>query len=304
MKDLTLNNINTEKIGTGGNSIIYKIKGRALKIFHNETTFYNEVEIHKNLKHPNIPRFFESGTLKNYPYIKMEYINGFNLLTYLYWNKIQRRNISEDVIKSVLTQTAITLSYIHSKNIIYRDMKPDNLMIDGNGVVKLVDFGSAKKTNNDYLQFGGTNYIYQAPEQASEINTSVVDGFVEQTTSGVSYKKSDVWGLGAICYELLENEPLIDEDNYFNDIATKEITVPNCSGELARLINAMLERNIEKRIDSMELKKESKRLMSYESSIKTLNKFYVFLMRTNFKYFVKKVQAGYDSIKIEKEIKF
>ena len=80
-------------------------------------------------------------------YFVMPYIPGHSL--YFLFQKMNR--LQEDLIKFYATQIVVALGYLHSKNIVYRNMKPENIMLCDDGYIKLIDFGFAKKMEDENL---------------------------------------------------------------------------------------------------------------------------------------------------------
>lgn len=192
-------------IGEGTFSFVYLSKDSsngnkyALKIMKKNTILklkqvpqiFNEIKILFSLKHPNIvnPYYFilffriafwhDDTTL----YLMTEYIQGEELFQIL---RKERRFTSEDA-KFYITQVISFLEYIHSMNIAYRDIKPENLMVNEKGYIKVVDFGFAKKIDSKSFTFCGT------PEYVSpEIITCKGHGIY-----------TDYWSLGILIFELL-----------------------------------------------------------------------------------------------------
>lgn len=123
-------------------------------------------------------------------YYVMDYIDGYSLDVYLQ----QNGPLSEEVALDYIDQTCEVLKYVHEKNMLHLDIKPGNLMVDNEGKVRLIDFGTAKQ----YDEYEGENTStllgstpgYSAPEQ----NNSKVTSFTPAT---------DVYSLGATLYKLL-----------------------------------------------------------------------------------------------------
>ena len=106
-------------------------------------------------------KFYETFESNNHILIIMEYISCGDLLTFVR----KRTKLSEKIAKFIFRQIIEALQYIHSKNVIHRDIKLDNILIDLNNTIKLCDFGFAKVINKDaktYTKCGTPCYI--APE--------------------------------------------------------------------------------------------------------------------------------------------
>ena len=99
-----------------------------------------EVRILMKLRHPNVIRLFETFETKKHILFVIELCSGGDLLNYVR----KRRRLNEDVAKYFFKQLIEGLQYIHSKNIVHRDIKLDNILLDHNGNVKIGDFGVSK----------------------------------------------------------------------------------------------------------------------------------------------------------------
>lgn len=97
----------------------------------------NEVELMEKMRHPNVVKFFESLVTDKHHLFVMELCQGGDLLQYLR----RRRKIDEPLAKHLFRQIICGLGYIHQLNIIHRDIKLENILIDNEGVVKIADFG-------------------------------------------------------------------------------------------------------------------------------------------------------------------
>lgn len=98
---------------------------------------FREVSIMKLLNHPNIVKLFEVIETEKTLYLAMEYINNGEVFEYLVKNGRMKENIARQKFKQIVS----AVQYLHSKNIIHRDLKAENLLLDSNMDVKIVDFG-------------------------------------------------------------------------------------------------------------------------------------------------------------------
>ena len=105
----------------------------------------NEKQILMEIEHPFIVEMITSFQDQKYVYMVLEYISGGELFSRL--RKDGR--FSNDVSLFYASQIILSINHLHSKNIVYRDLKPENLLIDKQGHIKLTDFGFAKKLQND-----------------------------------------------------------------------------------------------------------------------------------------------------------
>jgi len=99
-----------------------------------------EVYILKKLKHPNVMRLFETFETQKHILFVVELCSGGDLLNYVR----KRRRMKEDVAKYCFKQLIEGLMEIHRKNVVHRDIKLDNILLDANGTLKIGDFGVSK----------------------------------------------------------------------------------------------------------------------------------------------------------------
>jgi len=217
-----------ELVGSGGMSSVYRAHDRllersvALKILHEQFTrdedyverFRREARSVAQLAHPNIVTVIDRGEQNGRQFIVFEYVDGENL------KELVDREGPLPVREAIeLTlQVARGLSFAHDQGLVHRDVKPQNVLLDGDGRAKVTDFGIAHAVDVDGMTITGTimgtsNYI--APEQASG---QPVD---EQT---------DVYSLGCVLYELLAGEVPFEGDT-FVAVAMKHVNeaVPSVS---------------------------------------------------------------------------
>jgi hypothetical protein len=186
-----------DRIGRGGMGVVFKAKdpriGRqvAIKLLSvpDESLrdrFLQEAQSVGNLTHRNIVTIFDFGEHEGQSYIVMEYVEGVTLAEQIHdsvpipmWRKLE-----------IIEEVASGLDYAHSKGIVHRDVKPANVMTDRDGVVKILDFGIARVGNITMTQAGmmlGTPN-YMSPEQFE---------------SGRVDRRSDIFSLGVLLYELI-----------------------------------------------------------------------------------------------------
>ena len=196
----------------------------------------NEINIMKNLKHFSVVKLLDTIETDKYILLVMENILGGDLLTFLK----KRNKLQEKTAKFIFNQLLQALKYIHSKNIVHRDIKLDNILIDLNNNIKLCDFGVGKYIQNSnellYEQCGTPAYI--APE--------VLAG------GGYCGFPVDLWSSGVVLYSLLmgkipfkaqkisELQDLIMSGNYK--------IIEGISKNASDLLNKLLEINPSKRI--------------------------------------------------------
>ena len=217
-----------EKIGDGGMAVVYKAKDKllnryiAIKILRPEFTkdptfvenFKRESQAAAGLQHQNIVGVYDVGREGNINYIVMELVDGQTL------NEIIAKEAPMDYrrVIEITKQVAAALRVAHKNKIIHRDVKPHNIMVTTDGIVKLADFGIAKAVNDATMSTGSKiigSVHYFSPEQAR-------GNYVDE--------RSDIYSLGIVMYEMLTGQVPFDGDNPVT-IALKhineEITPPS-----------------------------------------------------------------------------
>jgi eukaryotic-like serine/threonine-protein kinase len=193
-----------ELVGHGGMSSVYKAhdslleRNVALKVLHEQYSadedfverFKREARSVAQLQHPNIVTVIDRGEAEGRQYIVFEYIDGENLKELV----VRKGRLDVREALEIALEVARGLAFAHQNGIIHRDVKPQNVLLNGDGKAKVTDFGIARSLDVDGMTQTGTvlgtsNYI--APEQASG---NRVDAH------------SDVYALGAVLYELLAGE--------------------------------------------------------------------------------------------------
>jgi serine/threonine-protein kinase len=199
----------TEKIGTGGMADVYKAVdetlGRtvAVKVMHARyasdpafaARFRQEAQAAANLVSPNIVNMYDWGADGDTYYIVMEYVRGSDLKSII----LDKGALPSKKVADIGAQVAAALSVAHGYDIVHRDIKPHNIMVQPDGSVKVMDFGIARAGNSTMTQTGsvlGTAH-YVSPEQAQG---------KELTGS------SDLYSLGVVLYECVTGTLPFDAD--------------------------------------------------------------------------------------------
>lgn len=190
-----------EPIGEGGQAEVWlaervdgkfnhKVAIKFLKPLHDKkglARFQSERELLATLKHPNIAQLLDGGEFaEKRPYMVLEYVEGLPLLEY---GLIKNFTLSEYL--NCFLQICDAVSYAHTHSIIHRDIKPTNVYITHEGVVKLFDFGIAKFLDNKEMEIQTMPVMtlaYSSPEQVTGAPVSTA---------------TDVYGLGLLLYEML-----------------------------------------------------------------------------------------------------
>ena len=191
-------------IGGGGMSHVYLahdvILGRDVAIKILRYDFTNEEELHRrfqrealsatSLTHPNIVNVYDVGEDRDMHYIVMEYVKGKTLKQYIQ----EFSPLSPAKSVQIMKQLTSAIAHAHENGIIHRDIKPQNILMDDEGNVKVTDFGIATTLN-------ATSYT-----QTNSVMGTVHYLSPEQARGGIATKKSDIYSLGIVLYELLRGE--------------------------------------------------------------------------------------------------
>lgn len=244
-----------ELIGSGGMANVYKAlchrlnRYDAVKIMRDETAantelrrrFRAESQAVAMLSHPNIVSVYDVSHSDDVEYIVMELIDGITLKQYL-----QKKSVLDpSEVLDFTIQTAKALEHAHSKGIIHRDIKPQNIMLLKDGMIKVADFGIASLENtieeNNGETVGSVHYI--APEQAR---------------GEAPDARSDIYSLGIVMYEMLTDKlPYVGNSDvevavkHMNtDPVTPRDIVPSIPEELERICLKAMNSNIDERYQS------------------------------------------------------
>ncbi|MBN8191510.1 Stk1 family PASTA domain-containing Ser/Thr kinase [Bacillus sp. NTK074B] len=188
-------------IGGGGMANVYlahdvildrEVAIKMLRIdFANEEEFIKrfqrEAQSATSLAHPNIVSIYDVGEEDDLYYIVMEYVHGMTLKQYIQ----QHSPVNVDKAIDIMRQLTLAMSHAHQNHIVHRDIKPHNILLDEEGNVKITDFGiamalSATSITQTNSVLGSVHYL--SPEQAR---------------GGMATKKSDIYSLGIVMFELL-----------------------------------------------------------------------------------------------------
>ena len=247
-----------EEVGRGGMGVVYRARQRdlnrvvALKMIlssrlagdEDVKRFRREARAAGSLRHPHIVGIHEVGEIHGQHFFSMDFIAGKSLAAVT-----KSGPADPEWAARCLLGVARAVQFLHDQGIVHRDLKPSNILIDAAGTPYVTDFGLAKvfSEQDDRTQTGvilGTAG-YMSPEQAS--------GRISAITP-----KSDIYGLGAILYELLTGRPPFREDNQLNTILQVlegEPTLPNrlnprIPPELERICLKCLEKDPDRRYTS------------------------------------------------------
>ena len=171
--------------------------------------FQREALATSELSHPNIVMVLDVGTDHGLPYMVMEYVDGPDLKEYIRANS--PLNLG-NIIK-IMDQILSAMSLAHKHNVIHRDLKPQNILMDKHGNIKIADFGIAVALNQNSVT------------QTNSAIGSVHYMSPEQTRGGLVTKQSDIYSLGIILYELITGNVPFNGDSAVS-IALKHAQEP------------------------------------------------------------------------------
>ncbi len=244
------------KLARGGMGVVYvahdPVLGRmvALKVFQSDLDlpdaaerFAREARAAASLNHTNIVTIYDFGEVASQPYIVMEYIQGETLAD------IIRRRTPVPVAEKIrwLEEVCAGAASAHKMDVIHRDIKPGNLIIDQTGRLKILDFGIAKIVNS--LGAAATAVIgtpgYMAPEQLLGRGTDA---------------RTDVFSIGIVAFELLTYEEAFAGDSFTavthrvinEDVRHLSELVPDAPTELSAVIERALQKNPAERFQTAE----------------------------------------------------
>ncbi|HKV24474.1 MAG TPA: protein kinase [Candidatus Acidoferrum sp.] len=205
--------------------------------------FYQEARSAGALQHPNIVTIYELGHEKNTPFIAMEFLEGESLDRIIE----QKPVLPLSVKLGYIVRVCEALSFAHAHNVIHRDVKPGNVMVTKDGVVKVVDFGIARLTDMSMTQpnmmIGSRAYMSPQLYKGERADA-----------------RSDIWAVGVTLYELLAyRRPFIGDSEaelMFHIIYEKPDDLmslsPECTEGLVPIVEKMLEKKSEDRYQSLE----------------------------------------------------
>lgn len=241
------------KIGQGASGGVYTahdmntgdivaIKQMELEKQPKKELIINEILVMKGSRHPNIVNFIEAYLLKKDLWVVMEYMEGGSLT-----DIVMHSIMSDGQMACVCKETLEGLKFLHSKGIIHRDIKSDNILLSLEGAIKLTDFG----------------FCAQIKDYSAKRNTMVGTPYwmaPEVVTKKEYGPKVDIWSLGIMTIEMIEGEP-----PYLNETPLRALFLITTNGkpklkdeetispELREFLDSCLEVDAEKRADAASL---------------------------------------------------
>ena len=244
------------QVGTGGMSDVYKAKdhtlGRyvAIKVLKSEfsedtnfvSKFRTEAQSAAVLEHPNIVNIYDVGSENGIHYIVMEYVEGITLKTYI----AKKGQLTYKEALSIAIQVGRGIQAAHAKNIVHRDIKPQNIIISTDGKVKVTDFGIARAVSENTIH--------------SDVMGSVHYASPEQARNGYVSSRSDIYSLGIVMYEMVTGRVPFDGDSTVavaiqhlqDEMDPPSKYAPNLPISLEKIIQKCTQKSPDRRYDSME----------------------------------------------------
>ncbi len=241
------------QIGSGGMSTVYRALDQtlerrvAVKLMHREIAsdsdqlerFRREARSVAQLSHPHIVGVIDAGEDESRPYIVFEYVDGETLKERI--RRLGRLPMDEAIAYAI--EIARALGCAHSRHIVHRDVKPQNVLIDEEGSAKVTDFGIARTLDQEGLTadgrvLGTTDYV--SPEQA-----------LGHDVNG----QSDIYSLGIVLFEMLtgdvpfhgENQVSVAMKHVREDLPDLQVRRPEASATLASVLDRMTDKDLGRR---------------------------------------------------------
>ena len=206
-----------------------------LKVFRSDerarTRLRNEVRLARQIAHPNVCRVYDIGEAQGELYLTMEFVDGEDLAALL--KRIGRLPTDKGV--EIARKLCAGLSAAHARGVLHRDLKPANIMIDGDGEVRVMDFGLAVVADQlDAADARSGTPAYMAPEQLAGREVT---------------QQSDLYALGLVLYEVFTGRPAFEARDIHellrlresHPVATPSTLIPDLDNRIERAILRCLE---------------------------------------------------------------
>jgi len=214
--------------------------------------FVQEAKAASALNHPNILTIYETGEFENTKYIVSEYVEGETLS-----ERLHREPLNLKVALDIAIQITSALQAAHRASIVHRDIKPDNVMIRPDGVVKLLDFGIAKLTEKQ-------SDVDLGSEAATAIKINTTPGVIIGTANYMSPEqalgktvdaRTDIFSFGLVLYEMLAGKRAFEGENAIEVISsilqTEAVPLsrlrPEVAHDIERIVGKALRKDREER---------------------------------------------------------
>ncbi|REJ79315.1 MAG: hypothetical protein DWQ47_00815 [Acidobacteria bacterium] len=278
------------EIGKGGMGIVYLAQDTkldrkvAIKFLPSDSSqdkeklqrFVQEAKAASALNHPGILTIYEIGEAEGSTYIASEYIGGIDVGTFA-----RERKISLEKALDIAIQIVTALKAAHDSGIVHRDIKPDNVMIREDGIIKILDFGLAKLLEK---RSGGEKAVKTGPDSETMIadagkGPSTTPGMVMGTVNYMSPEqargrdvdqRTDIFSVGALLYEVLTRKRAFDGDNTSDAIAAvlmkDPVPITELNPEIPNRLQEIVEKCLQK--DKKERFESSKELLDELTRLK------------------------------------
>ena len=222
-----------------------------------------EIEILIEIKHENIVKLYEVIENKDSFFLVMELCNGGSLSKCLEkYKEKYKKPFSEEIVQYLMKQIVTAIKYCHNRNILHRDIKPDNILIKFNSEEDINNINMLKSTVK-IIDFGFARYLPESESASTLVGSPAYmdPGMLEKYSKLKKKEKSknytynekvDIWSLGVICYEMSIGALPFNINNLeelLNDEKKGKYSLPtNLSKELVSFINGMLRYDLNKRL--------------------------------------------------------
>lgn len=246
--------------------VAIKIPSRLFNSVIQDNYIKKQAHLMEVLKHPNLIELKGVGNLDGIDYVVMEYLSNENVVQYC-----QRNNLSLEKRLSLFEDICSCISNMHCYSVIHSDLKPDNIMMNAQGIVKILDFDLSnvqdEQVNSGYQY---TNMDGRTKEYASP----------EQLVSGKATKQSDVFALGKILFEMLTGEQFDLQKTTLNlEFIFQKYGKNSTSKESFSIIKKACKVVSSDRYDSVQLLKEDVKRVYSSSVVKAYNVNFILLYR-------------------------
>jgi len=246
------------ELGTGGMGIVYKAYDRtlddavAIKVLRSEALaqdatladrFKQEIRLARKITHKNILRTHDFGETDGMRYLSMEYVRGITLKHLLSQNRLLPTAAGLRIARQICSGLAAA----HAAGVIHRDIKPQNILIEPNGAVKIMDFGIARLSEDKGLT--ATGIVVGTPDYISP----------EQAKGAALDHRTDIYSTGVVFYEIFSGTLPFEGDSALGVVLKHiqeeappiETKNPEIDPKIARIVMKSIEKDPDKRYQSM-----------------------------------------------------